>query len=207
MPQRRHGRTVVRDNTETKENDMTTTTTLPRLARLAAAAALALCLAAAAAAAPAPQTAPGDPLDPRTTDPGAKLFLVAHATGVQKYACQADGTWLFTDPVATLVKTTGTAKPIVTHFLNVATGRPVWQFHDGSTVEAARATSASGGAGNIALLLLGSVANTAGADGDRFASATWVQRLNTHGGVQPAGSCTPGDTVAVPYTADYSFWR
>ena len=48
---------------------------------------------------------------------------------------------------------------------------------------------------------------TAGADGDRLTSTTWVQRLNTSGGVAPAGACTPGDTTAVPYTADYFFWK
>jgi hypothetical protein len=204
----------LRHGDKTKENTMKTTTTgtpgtfAQRLVRLTALGLLALCvLAAAAAARPTPLTVPGDPLDPRTTDPAARLFLTAHATGVQKYACQPDGTWLFTDPVATLSRTNGTAKPIVMHFLNFATGRPVWPFKDGSSVEAARFSSASGGAGNIALLLLESVANTVGPDGDRFAPTAWVQRLNTSGGVAPAGSCTPGDRAAVPYTADYSFWR
>src|SRR5687767_12924641 len=51
-----------------------------------------------------PQTQPGDPLDPRTYAPESKPFLTVNATGVQKYACQANGTWLFTDPVADLYK-------------------------------------------------------------------------------------------------------
>src|SRR5690348_3182751 len=75
-------------------------------------------LAATAAARPTPQTAPGDSLDPRTYAPESKLFLVAHATGVQKYICQANGTWLFTDPEATLYKTNGASKAIGAHFLN-----------------------------------------------------------------------------------------
>jgi hypothetical protein len=162
--------------------------------------------AAAASARPAPQTAPGDPLDPRTYAPDSRLFLVVHAIGVQKYTCQADGTWLFTDPEATLYKTTGVPKPIGTHFLNFATGRPVWQLKDGSSVEAARTATAFGGAGNIPWLLLQAVVPTAGSDGDRLTSTTWVQRLNTSGGVAPAGTCAPGDRIAVPYTADYFFW-
>jgi hypothetical protein len=169
----------------------------------------ALCglVAATASARPASQTVPGDVLDPRTYAPDTQLFLVAHATGVQKYACQANGTWLFTDPEATLYQTTGVSKPIGTHFLNFATGRPVWQLDDGSSVEAARTQTASGGAGNIAWLLLQAMVTTAGPDGDRLTSTTWVQRLNTSGGVAPAGTCTPGDHTAVPYTADYFFWR
>jgi hypothetical protein len=169
--------------------------------------ALGVLFAAAAPARPAPQTAPGDLLDPRTYAPDSRLFLVVHAIGVQKYTCQANGTWLFTDPEATLYKTTGVPKPIGTHFLNFATGRPVWQLKDGSSVEAARTVTVPGGAGNIPWLLLQAVVTTAGPDGDRLTSTTWVQRLNTSGGVAPAGTCTPGDRIAVPYSADYLFWR
>jgi hypothetical protein len=45
---------------------------------------------------------PGDSLDPRTYAADSRLFLAVHATGVQKYACQAKGTWLLTDPEAVL---------------------------------------------------------------------------------------------------------
>jgi len=182
-----------------------------RLSRfiVACAGVLALCglFAAAASARPASQTAPGDPLDPRTYAPDSRLFLVVNAIGVQKYTCQADGTWLFTDPEATLDKTTGVPKPIGTHFLNFATGRPVWQLKDGSSVEAARTVTVSGGTGNIPWLLLQAVVTTAGSDGDRLTRTTWVQRLNTSGGVAPPGTCTPGDRIDVPYRADYFFWR
>jgi Protein of unknown function (DUF3455) len=163
--------------------------------------------AAAAVARPAPQTAPGDRLDPRTHAPDSRLFLVVHAVGVQKYTCPPNGSWLFTDPEATLYKTTGVPKPIGTHFLNFASGRPVWQLKDGSSVEAARTETVPGGTGNIPWLLLEAVATTAGPDGDRLTSTTWVQRLNTSGGVAPAGTCTPGGRIAVPYSADYLFWR
>ena len=154
-------------------------------------------VATAASARPTPQTAPGDLLDPRT------YALVLHASGVRKYTCQANGTWLITDPEATLYKTTGTLKPVGTHFLNFSTGRPVWQFKGGSAVEAARTQSASGGTGNIAWLLLQAVDTSPG----RLGQTTWIQRLNTTGGVAPAGTCTPGATTAVPYSTDYFFWR
>ena len=146
--------------------------------------------AATASAGPPAQTSAGDPLDPRTYDPGSKLFLVT-LTG------------LFTDPEATLFKTTGTSREIGSHFLNFATGRPVWMLNDGSTVEAARTAAQPGGTGNIPLLLLQSMATS----GERLDGTTYVQRLNTSGGVAPAGTCTPGDHAAVPYTADYFFWK
>ena len=83
----------------------------------------------------------------------------------------------------------------------------MWQLKDGSSVEAARTVTVPGGAGNIPWLLLQAVVTTAGSDGDRLTGTTWVQRLNTSGGVAPAGTCTPGDRIAVPYSADYLFWR
>ncbi len=130
-----------------------------------------------------------------------------HATGVQKYACQANGTWLFTDPEAILYKSRGgKPKAIGTHFLNFATGRPVWKLEDGSSVEAARIVAVPAAPGSIPSLLLQAVPTTAGADG-RLAKTTWVQRLNTSGGVAPVGTCTPGATIAVPYESDYFFWK
>jgi Protein of unknown function (DUF3455) len=170
---------------------------------------VALCglLAAVAAARPEPQTEPGDVLDPRTYAPESQLFLVVHATGVQKYTCQPNGTWQFTDPEADLIKTTGAPRVIGDHFLNFATGRPVWRLNDGSTVEAARFAAADGGAGNIPWLLLNAVVTSAGEGGDRLVGTTWVQRLNTSGGVAPAGTCTPGERIRVDYSADYFFWR
>lgn len=168
---------------------------------------LALLVAASSAAtAHASETAPGDQLDPRTYEPANQLFLTVHAIGVQNYACQPNGTWLFTDPEAVLYDPKHAGKPIGTHFLNFATGRPVWQLKDGSSVEAARKVSVSGGPGNIAWLLLQAAGTSSGSDGDRLAGTTWVQRLNTSGGVAPAASCTSGATLAVPYTTDYVFW-
>lgn len=185
--------------------------TTQHIRRLVAAASsvLALCgvVVAAASGQPGSQTAPGDPLDPRTYVPASEVFLIAHATGVQKYACQNDGTWVFTDPEAALYAPTGARNPSGVHFLDVTTGLPTWQWKDGSYVEAARRAAASGGAGNIPWLLLEKVVTGGGADGDRLERTTWVQRLNTSGGVAPGGTCTPGDRDAVPYSADYVFWR
>ena len=79
---------------------------------------------------------------------------------------------------------------------------PVWMLEDGSSVEAARKAAGAGGAGNIALLLLQAVGNS----GNRLGEMTYVQRLNTSGGVAPAGTCAAGDHAAVPYSADYFFW-
>jgi hypothetical protein len=60
-------------------------------------------------------------------------------------------------------------------------------------------------------LLLSATTTPAPDGGGVLADATFVQRLNTVGGVAPAGStCTAanvGATAEVPYTADYVFWK
>ena len=164
---------------------------------------LASALALVGATAAAANAAPGDPLDPRTYAPQSEPYLAVFATGVQKYRCQSNGTWLFTDPEATLFTRRG-RKPIGTHYLNFATGRPVWRYLDGSSVEAARTASLPGDVGAIPLLLLQAVATTGGGE---LSETTWVQRLETSGGIAPAGACAPGATAAVPYSTDYVFWR
>src|SRR4051794_41219169 len=132
MSPRGRGRSVVRSPVP-HQGDTMTTSPLRRLAS-ACAGLLALCgmAAAVAAAGPAPATSPGDTLDPRTYAADSKAFLLLHGVGVQKYTCQANGTWLFTDPVATLYKTPGARKAVGTHFLNFATGRPVWRVPAGA---------------------------------------------------------------------------
>jgi Protein of unknown function (DUF3455) len=50
-----------------------------------------------------------------------------------------------------------------------------------------------------------------GSDGDRLAGTTFIQRIATTGGLEPAAAdCNPGTVGTVeeiPYTADYVFWK
>jgi hypothetical protein len=39
-----------------------------------------------------------------------------------------------------------------------------------------------------------------------FGSVTYINRLDTSGGAAPTGSCISGQTVGVPYTAQYLFY-
>jgi len=182
------------------------TTRLIRLIVSCAAVLAVLTASASASQLPAPQTQPGDALDPRTYAPKSFPFLEVHATGTQNYTCQTNGSWLFSDPVADLYESAKEPRSSGSHYLNFVSGRPVWEFKDGSTVEAARKVTVPAGSGNIASLLLEAVVTTAGAEGDRLTRTTWVQRLNSSGGVAPAGACAPGDTIAVAYSTDYVFW-
>lgn len=155
---------------------------------------------------------------------GNKLFLVGHATGTQDYIClPADGgvkLVLFT-PQATLFKE---QKQIITHYFspNPAEGgtvRATWQHSkDSSLVWGMVATGNSSSdpayvaPNSIPWLLVTAVGTKSGSeDGDTLSKTTFIQRVNTAGGVAPATGCAASSDVGtkayVPYTADYYFYK
>ena len=138
---------------------------------------------------------------------GHKLYLVAHAVGVQIYACNATGDgyrWDFVAPRAELYDANG--KLLATHF-----GGPTWQARDGSKVVGQVEQRETVDATAIPWLRLSAASTAIGPDGDRLAGTTYIQRIATTGGLAPApATCnegTAGDTAEIPYTADYTFWK
>jgi hypothetical protein len=134
---------------------------------------------------------------------GNKVFLVGHvSTGVQIYKCNGTA-WTFVAPRADLVGDNG--KVIITHFAG-----PTWQAKDGSKAVGTVQQRATVDPSAIPWLLLSTTA-TAGPDGDRLAHTTFIQRVNTVGGLAPAAAdCTAATVdkvVEVPYKADYYFWK
>jgi CHRD domain/Protein of unknown function (DUF3455) len=124
--------------------------------------------------------------------------------GSQIYACtlRPDGSFAFTQHDVEAHLTGG----IHHTFVQPAAGPPQWQAPDGSAVTGPTVvTRNDNGAGNIAELNLD--ATQIGASTGLLAHAVEVLRLNTVGGVAPAGSCDPQATpiVHVPYQADYVF--
>jgi Protein of unknown function (DUF3455) len=174
--------------------------TRPTLLAGLAAAAASLALAQAAHA-----SVPADIAMPE----GNKAYLVSHAEGVQIYTCNATATghaWTFVAPRADLYDRRG-RRLIGSHF-----GGPTWQAKDGSKVVGARAAGVSVDPGAIDWLLLSATSTAKGPrGGDDFAHTTFIQRINTTGGLAPAASscsaATAGTTAEVPYTADYVFYR
>jgi hypothetical protein len=134
---------------------------------------------------------------------GVAALQESVALGSQIYACtaQPDGSFAFTqhDVDAHLTD------DIHHTFVRPLAGTPQWQAPDGSGVSGAVVTRNANGAGNIAELNLD--ATQIGASTGLLAHAVEVLRLNTLGGVAPAGSCDPQatPTVNVPYQADYVF--
>jgi hypothetical protein len=128
-------------------------------------------------------------------------FLLGQATGTQNYACQLGTTgggyaWTFVAPSATLLDDKG--KEIMTHFAG-----PTWQTTSGSTVKAARDASAPSPTGSIDWLRLRATSTTPG----QLIGTTYIQRVNTTGGLPPSASCTHANEIKVPYTADYYFYK
>ena len=162
---------------------------------IAAVLAATVAVPAAAMAGPAAPPVPDDIAVPD----GHKPYLVAHAEGVQIYACDGSA-WKLLAPRATLTGDNG--KVLGSHY-----GGPTWEARDGSTVRAARDAGVSGGPGAVDWLRLKATSTAAGADGDRLTATTYIQRIHTVGGVAPAGSCLPGASAEVPYTADYVFFK
>lgn len=152
---------------------------------------------------------------------GNVAFLVGHATGTQDYICLPSGTGfkfvLFT-PQATLFDDQG--GQIITHFFspNPADNaiRATWQHRDTSTVWAKMHQDPPGTAivdeKAIAWLLLDVVkAQNGPTGGDMLAKTTFIQRVNTQGGLPPATGCGSsadiGTQAFVPYRADYFFYK
>jgi len=168
---------------------------------------------------------------------GNTAFLVGHADGTQDYICMpcpntittaatcpASGfAWAFFGPQATLLDDND--EQIIIHFLSpnpVESGKPRATWQDSEDTSAvwgnalASATSASDptvvAPGAIPWLLLQVVGSQSGPTaGERLTATTFIQRLNTVGGVAPPTGCAVstdvGSKALVHYTANYFFYR
>jgi hypothetical protein len=134
---------------------------------------------------------------------GNKLKLSLTGVGVQRYECAAvDGSysWKFIEPDAELLDRRD--RPAGHHGAG-----PYWQLLDGSQVIAAKRAEASVSASSIPWLLLEATRHTGAG---HLEDITYIQRLNTEGGLAPEASCTEansGERADVPYKALYKFFR
>jgi hypothetical protein len=173
---------------------------------------------------------------------GNKVYLQGHGIGTQDYICMpcpnaitpaatcpASGfAWAFFGPQATLFDVQGgDDRQIMTHFLSpnpeeAGQLRPAWQdsrhtsiiWANNSPPAAQSSTDpAFVAAGAIPWLLLPVAGSQGGPTGsDKLTETTFIQRLNTAGGVAPAAStcASPADAgkkALVPYSTDYFFYK
>jgi hypothetical protein len=164
-------------------------------------AAVAVSGALASTATARPIVAPTVPAEIQV-EAGNEPFEIGHAVGVQIYSCNGTA-WTFVAPRALLVTD---HLQVIHHFAG-----PTWQHQDGSSVVGQLVKPVTVDAKSIPWLLLSAKSTTAGKFGNRLTQTTFIQRINTRGGLAPAAStCTAakaGVQREVLYTADYVFWR
>jgi len=151
-----------------------------------------------------------------------EVFLIGHATGTQNYECQPTAilgrvAWTLFTPQATLFGEVG--EQLTTHFFspNPDEGgivvRATWQDStDTSSIWAKATGTATVDPAAVAWVRLEVVGARKGPNGgDTLSRSTFVQRVNTKGGVAPPTGCDQlkdaGQKAFVPYTADYVFFR
>jgi hypothetical protein len=144
---------------------------------------------------------------PAAVSPPADATLKAAfgARGVQIYVCSTPAAggapaWTLKAPHAVLFQGFDT---VAIHFAG-----PSWQALDGSLVTGTKVAADPGPDPTAIPWLLLSAASNVGAG--LFSDVTFIQRLDTVGGVAPASGCDAdhvGAQALVPYRADYFFYH
>ena len=185
-----------------------------------------LTLAAPQAAQAQVVTAPPVPATLEVED-GNEPFLIGRGVGTQNYECQPVDSvgrvnWVLFTPQATLFDDRN--EQLTTHFFSPnprenGLVRASWQdSRDTSSVWGAVLESSTDvnfvKADAIAWLLLDVINTGAQAGptgGERLSKTTFIQRVNTEGGLAPSTGCARPTDVGkrrfVPYQADYVFFR
>jgi Protein of unknown function (DUF3455) len=133
--------------------------------------------------------------------PGEAPMVTIHAEGAQTYECKVDAggklAWQFREPIAALLIG---GKTVGRHYVG-----PSWELADSSFVNAKVAGRAPGATAKDIPLLKLEVTSQRGAG--ELTGASIIQRINTKGGVAEGVCDQAGSFLAVPYSADYVFFR
>jgi uncharacterized protein DUF3455 len=172
-----------------------------------------------------PQAANAQTVTPPIVPPGLEVpapsqaFLLGRGVGTQNYECQPVDAlghvdWTLFTPEATLFS--DQQEQLTTHFFSPNPKDrvvvPTWQAADTSAVWARGIASATVDPNSIAWVKLATVATQVGpTGGTTLSGTTFVQRVNTIGGLAPSTGCDQlpdvGKRAFVPYTADYFFYK
>ncbi|HEU5099006.1 MAG TPA: DUF3455 domain-containing protein [Roseiflexaceae bacterium] len=137
---------------------------------------------------------------------GSVLLFSRHAKGAQIYECR-NGEWALHAPRALLFDPES-HQAVGRHYGGIDRGLtpgPWWEStDDGSQIRGGEARSAPSPDANSIPWLRLKVLEWRGTG--MFSPISYIQRLNTEGGVSPTGGCQPGAQRSVPYTADYYFY-
>ncbi len=130
---------------------------------------------------------------------GSEIVKHVYAQGVQIYRWSGTS-WTFVAPQATLSADAQGNSQIGIHYAG-----PTWESNSGSTVVGAVIDRCTPNPNAIPWLSLGAV-STQGPG--IFYWVTFIQRVNTQGGLAPSAPGTViGEEARVPYTTEYFFYR
>jgi hypothetical protein len=136
---------------------------------------------------------------------GQKAAMTWTGTGMLTYECRAKADnaatfeWAFAGPDAKLADAKSMA-PMGKYY-----GGPTWETHDGAKVTGKQVAVAPAAAGSIPFQLVKAEGGTGA-----LKDVTYIQRVNTRGGVAPSMPCDAtmkGNKTTVPYSADYVFYK
>ena len=151
------------------------------------------------------RAAPELPSETLAVPEGNELAFYYDASGVQIYVCQALSTaagyaWVFQAPEATLYGRRG--RVTGQHYAG-----PTWEGLDHSKVVATKLAGFTADPSAIPALLLQAVSH----EGEgTFSEVSFIQRLDTSGGLAPADGCSAdrvGALARVDYSATYYFYE
>ena len=130
---------------------------------------------------------------------GNELAFHRYARGVQIYRWNGSA-WQFVAPSALLFADAGYQAQVGIHYAG-----PFWESNSGSSIKAVKIKECSPDANAIPWLLLqATLTNGPGA----FSSVTFIHRVYTTGGKAPTyNGSVEGQSVEIPYTAVYYFYR
>jgi len=137
---------------------------------------------------------------------GNRPVMSLKGVGLLTYECRAKaGTagaheWVFAGPEATLEDANG--RTVGRYY-----GGPTWEHNEGSKITGKQLAVSPGMSGSIPLQL---VQTTPATGSGPFNGVTYIQRVNTVGGVAPKSTCdmsTMGSKQTVNYSADYVFYK
>lgn len=134
---------------------------------------------------------------------GNKEAMTLKGTGMLTYECKAKDAafeWTFAGPDAKLTDKSG--KEVGKYYAG-----PTWESSDGSKITGKQLAVAPAAAGNIPYQL---VETTPATGKGSMEGVTYIQRVNTQGGVAPKDPCgkdNVGAKKTVPYSADYVFYK
>ena len=136
---------------------------------------------------------------------GQKAAMTWTGAGELSYECRAKADnaamfeWVFVGPDAKLSDANS----------KTATGKyyagPTWEAADGSKITGKQVAVAPASAGNIPFQLVKTDPGSGA-----LKDVTYIQRVNTKGGVAPADACSASMTgmkKTVPYSGDYVFYK